>query len=86
MNAEYVGQPTYEEGRKPHRRVSQDEYLYALREVGSGLLEDFAEHFDVSEGTARRQLDGLVVQGHATVLTRYGAGRCYVWTDKAGAA
>ena len=53
--------------RKPHVRVPQHEYLTALREVGGGLLDDIAEHFDVSDATARRMLDGLVAQDALTV-------------------
>lgn len=52
--------------RKRHVYVPQDAYAAALLEVGAGELADFAEHFDVSLSSARRNLDGLVAQGLAT--------------------
>jgi hypothetical protein len=54
--------------RKPHVLVPQDRYLEVLREVGgSALLNDIARFFDVSQATARRKLDGLVMQGKVRV-------------------
>lgn len=51
--------------RKKHVKVDQDEYLRVMKEVGLPfvILEDIAEHLNVSEGTARAKLDGLVFQG-----------------------
>lgn len=55
--------------RKSHNSVSQEELLEAITEVGgSAILEDIAEHFDVSTQTARRGLDGLVHQGKLKVF------------------
>ena len=60
---------SYANGRKPHRHVTQAQIVEALAEVGgSAVLDDVAEHFDVSTMTARRNLDGLVAQGRARVL------------------
>lgn len=58
--------------RKPHVHApSQEEFLRALDEVGgSAHLEDLAMYFDISDGTARRCLDGLVTQGRLSVTRR----------------
>lgn len=62
------------EQRKPHVHVEQDRYLDVIDEVGGeALLEDIAQFFDVSETTARRNLDGLVAQGKLDKI-----GRSYV--------
>lgn len=57
----------YAEGRKPHKRVDQSEYLRVLGEVGVARCDDIAEHFDVSPATAKRQLDGLAHQGKVRI-------------------
>jgi predicted ArsR family transcriptional regulator len=55
--------------RKPHVHVDQEEYVTVLDEVGGAArLDDIAEHFDVSEATARRKLDGLVAQRRVKLL------------------
>lgn len=51
--------------RKPHVYVDESEYLRVIREVGIFHLEDIASYLNVSSSTARRKLDGLVVQGKA---------------------
>jgi hypothetical protein len=58
--------------RKPHVRApAQEEFLRTIAEVGgSAHLEDLALYFDISDATARRSLDGLVVQGKLTVTRR----------------
>lgn len=63
-------------GRKPHVRVPQNEYLRVLAEVGgTAILDDIAEHLDVSTATARRALDGLAHQGKVAVQS--GRNRAY---------
>lgn len=62
--------------RKRHVRSDQDEILAAITEVcaegGVGFLPDVAEHFGISEATARRQLDGLVAQGKLVLAAGHG--------------
>lgn len=50
--------------RKQHVRApDQDKFEEVIREVGGQcFLADIAEHFDISESTARRIMDGMVYQ------------------------
>lgn len=63
--------------RKPYVHVAHEQYMTAMREVGEAVVEDIAEHFNVSEASARRKLDGLVAQGKLTV--RSGRLRTYYY-------
>lgn len=48
--------------RKPHTRVPQHDYLVHLEAHGPTTLRSLAHALDVSETTARRNLDGLLYQ------------------------
>lgn len=63
--------------RKRHVQVEQPVILAWLREQGSATLREIAEHFEISQHSARRKADGLVVQGELTVEpgSRIEAGR-----------
>lgn len=56
--------------RKPHKQISQSEYLRAMKfvELDEVHIVDIAEFLDVSVSTARRKLDGLVVQGEVVKI------------------
>ena len=54
--------------RKQHLHVEQETILHALQEVGPSPLRHIADHFDISEATATRQLRGLVSQGKIQVV------------------
>lgn len=70
--------------RKPHVRVPQERYLDVMQEVDlyEVLLEDIAEHLDVSMATAQRQLDGLVAQGKLELAAPGHARRAYRLVDE----
>lgn len=53
--------------RKPVVKVEQSEILAWLEERRSATLPEIAEHFDVSEASARRKAEGLVYQGKLLV-------------------
>ena len=64
--------------RKRHVDVPQERFLEVLQEVGDAPLDHVAEYLNVSESTARRKLDGLVVQGKLSVYSgRHGYPRHY---------
>lgn len=67
--ADYPAEP---DERKAHVLVPQDKYLTLLEGRRFITVARAAEVLDVSEATARRQLDGLVAQGRL------------VWTDPGG--
>lgn len=69
--------------RKPHVHVTQEAILEALLETGGGFLPDIAEYFRVSEGTVRRNCDGLVYQGKLTVEPGHGRVPRYYGTVEA---
>ncbi len=62
-------QRTTLKARKRHVQVDQAAILAWLQEQRSATttLREIAEHFDISEHTARRKADGLVEQGKLTV-------------------
>lgn len=55
--------------RKTHVQVPQEDYLRAIEELDAEspgfvvLIEDIAEHFDVSTTSAYHKLEGLAFQG-----------------------
>lgn len=49
--------------RKPHVHVEQHYYFDWVKDYGPTTIDTFVGAFDVSEATAKRYLDGLIVQG-----------------------